>query len=262
MKRMFRLLPLVFCITVGAPFAVCDSALFSSSPSNSGDGSHPLSASALFSLLGNELTIQLTNSSPAGKQLIGGEVLTGLYFSSQSLNLTPLRTVNRPGFSSIWRAAGLDCPGGCDPGNSWQFQSFNFQSFNSGQNEANSGHNEAGISAVGSFQPSNFGGAASEFDGADHSILPGGGSLDATTQAPYAGNPMTFTLAVPATFSMAYVDPVAPVWYTYDPPSPFQAEAPEPGTWLLIAGALAGLGAMKLAGGVRRNARRPGGNVC
>jgi hypothetical protein len=68
--------------------------------------------------------------------------------------------------------------------------------------------------------------------------------------APFDGKLMTSTVTVPDTFSMAYIDHLALTGntYTYDPVSPFQDEAPEPATWLLIAGALACLGAGRLSG--------------
>jgi hypothetical protein len=239
MKAVLRPFLLIFLITVGAPFAAGNSTLFVTTPSNSTGGPQPLSASASFSLLGNQLTIRLTNSSTVTPETtVDSEVLTGLYFSTQSLNLTPVSAVT----SDVdGRSGNTLCPGGCDTGTSWQFQSFN------------SIQNGAGISAVGTdgLQQSNFGGGT-----AVYGILPTDAPLGSLGLGSYALKMATFTLTVPDTFSLSYVDHVTFVWNTYDPVSPFQDEAPEPGSLFLVAGAVASLGARYCVSRIRQMNRQ------
>jgi hypothetical protein len=151
MKLLFRSLLFVLCITIGAPFAACNSTLFISAPSNPGGAVAPPPDSALFSLLGNP----------------------------------------------------------------------------------------------GSVQQGDLGEAAG-----DSGIIPDEDVPGPPIYTPFDSKMMTFTLTVPDTFSMAYIDHWALTGntYTYNPGSPFQDEAPEPATWVLIAGALACLGGRRLSG--------------
>ncbi len=74
--------------------------------SGPGDGSSDLAAEAIFCIMGNMLTVQLTNTS-ADETLITADVLTGVFFNiSGNPDLTPVSAVLADGSSVLFPRAG------------------------------------------------------------------------------------------------------------------------------------------------------------
>jgi len=246
-KAALHLLALVFGITVLAAAGYCNSAMFTSMAANPVNPNQPLSASALFSLTGNQLTIQVNNNSaPETQRYVDSDVLTGIYFSTEPLNLTP-QSATAP---QLVNAAGTTvCAASCDTRDGWAYQSLTLPEFGLFN----------GISAVQSpvYIFSNFIEAGKPLGRTNYGIVPGtypdagGTNLDT---GPYSLGSATFVLNVPNSFMLTTIDRVVFTWGTaadqpwgagyYDTSYDILGN-PEPSTWILTATAAAGLLARK-----------------
>src|SRR5689334_16937589 len=92
MKFSRHVLAAVSILTIGTSPAICSTAVFSSLAPNPSNPSQPLAASAIFSLTGNQLTIELKNTAGINSQkYVDTDVLTGVFFGTDPQNLTPVR---------------------------------------------------------------------------------------------------------------------------------------------------------------------------
>lgn len=240
-KAPVQLLKLVLGITILAMPGYCDSALFTSMASNPANPYQPLSASALFSVTGSQLTIRVTNTSaPAAYSYLDSDVLTGVYFSSQALDLTPVSAIA----SQLVSASGITtCTSNCDAGSGWAYQSLTVPDYGLMN----------GISAVQTpvFLFSNFSTLPAKLGGTGYGIVPQSYPTaigTALNDGPYSLGSATFVLNVPSSFTLTSIDHIVLSWGTYAN-DPFGAgnwnyftaddETPEPSTWILTATAAA-----------------------
>jgi len=245
-------------ITILAQCAICNSLMFTASASNPDNGFQPLAASAMFSLTGNQLTIQVSNTAAnGGQRYVDSDVLTAVFFSSQPQSLTPV-AATAP--QTVDAAGNTLCAGACDVGSHWQYATLNSTPYGLMN----------GISAAlfGVFLQGNFTNIPAKLGGSGYGIVPvsyPGSSGTFLEDSPYDKGSTAFTLLVPQTFTLGNIDRVVFQWGTLfsDPAAeggffagPFQDEAPEPGTWVLIPGALAMLAARKKLSRVAARLRR------
>ena len=234
------MLTVVAGFTIGASPAFCSTAIFSSIADNPANLYQPLSASAMFSLTGNQLTIEVHNSGSNSQKYVDTDVLTGVFFGTDAQNLTPVsatapKTVDATGASV--------CVVDCDTGVGWEFKALTTPEFGMMN----------GISAV-EWTPllfSNFAKAGDKLRGTSFGVVPNtypaNGSL--LTESPYALGSTTFTMITPDAFTLATIQRVVFLWGTsadniwaYGNGGFFvgaEDAAPEPGTWALASAALA-----------------------
>jgi hypothetical protein len=235
-----HLLASVTVLTLAAVPAMCSSALFTSVAPNPSNGSQPLDATALFSLTGNQLTIEVTNKATGNPQAyVDSDVLTGLYFSSAPVNLTP---ESATAARMVDPAGNNVCLANCDAGDGWEYRALG----------VGDGILTNGIFAVQTpkFLFSNFGATSTKLGGTGYAIVPGdysnahGSSL---ADPVYSAGSATFTMMVPNAFTLATIDHITFVWGT-SANDPFQSanltffdplDAPEPSTWILIPAGMA-----------------------
>jgi hypothetical protein len=234
------LLALVIGFTVLAVPGISNTAMFTSLAPNTANTGQPLDASALFSLTGNQLTIEVTNTaSGQTSNYVDADVLTGVFFSSQPLDLTPVSAVAD---KTVSADGSTQCAGLCDIGVGWEFRSLTVADLGMMN----------GISAVESpkFLFSNFTPNGDKLRGTGYGIVPDsyqnvGSTL---TDPTYTEGSATFTLNVPASFTLAQIDRVAFIWgtsandpFAFSTFSFFQADdaAPEPSSWVLVASFIA-----------------------
>jgi hypothetical protein len=227
-------------ITILAHSGMCNSAMFIATTSNPDNGFQPLAASAMFSLTGNQLTIQVSNTAAnGGQRYVDTDVLTAVFFSSQPEHLTPVAATAA---QTVDPAGNTVCSGACDVGSGWQYATLHSTPYGLMN----------GISAApfGVFLQGNFNNIPAPLGGTGYGILPTTYAASHGTileDLPYDRGSTTFTLLVPHTFSLASIDRVVFQWGTlFNDPSAqggffvgaFQEEAPEPTTWTLIPCAL------------------------
>ena len=134
--------------------------------SGTGPGSVPVTASATFDIVGNNLTITLTNTSPSNSgQDVPGSTLSGLFWDfTGNPTLTPL-SATIPAASSIIQS-GLCVPGPCagvtNVAGEWGYQATSFPG-GADRGIASSGYLTTGLAGnIGNF---NGGAAGTDLDG-------------------------------------------------------------------------------------------------
>ena len=164
---------------------------------NSGN---PYSADVLFSLVGNTLTITLSNTvdvSMATGQWVPTDVLTGIFFDSTSLNLSPTS-------ATAATVTGDTCTANCNVGSNWEFLN--------GLNQYGAAN---GISSTGLniFSFGNFASPMMALDGIGWGIVPVGFPGAQSVNGGVSGNPfevgsVVFTLSAPAGFDPTTINAV------------------------------------------------------
>jgi hypothetical protein len=225
--------------------------MFTSNMPNPVNPQQPLSATALFSLTGNQLTITVNNTAgPDTQRFVDAEVLTGIYFSPQPLNNTTTPQVVNAATATV-------CAAACDSADGWEYSALtvpNYGLFN-------------GISAVQYpvFLSTSFVTIGRPVGGKDYGVVsnPDTGTIaDRWNEGPYSMGSATFVLNVPNSFALNTIDRVVFAWATSDQSWSNGANglypsdaAPEPSSLLLTAAAASSLFARKFIRGAKR--RRP-----
>jgi hypothetical protein len=201
----------------------------------------PLSASALFTLNGNQLTIQVNNTAaPETQRYVDTDVLTGIYFGAQPFDLTP-QSATSP---KLVDASGATvCAGSCDVGAGWEYHALTLPDYGLLN----------GLSAVQSpvFLFGNFAVSGRPLGSTSYGIVSQTYPDNSGTQlneSPYSVGSATFVLNVPSSFTLTTIDRIVFAWGT-SPNDPWgdarysyfgdAGVAPEPSTWLLAAAAVA-----------------------
>ena len=112
------LIPSLFAIATAIPMGAAATAITFTS-SGTGPGSVPVSASAIFDITGNILTVTLSNTSPSnGGQDVPGSTLSGLYWDfTGNPTLTPVSATVASGSSIVGDTCNLvSCVGVTDVG--------------------------------------------------------------------------------------------------------------------------------------------------
>jgi hypothetical protein len=233
-----RLLRLVVILTFAALPGMCNSALFISMEPNPSTPDQPLGATAIFALMGNQLTIQLNNTSGITTKYVDSDVLTGIYFSTPAANLAPQSAVAP---KTVDPAGNSVCVENCDVGSGWEY----------GTLSGADGSLMNGIMAVQapkflftsySATGGKLGGTGYGVVSQDYSNVHGSSLVDPV----YSAGSATFTMIVPSSFTLATIDHITFVWGS-SPDNPFSGpflsfdpvDAPEPSTWILTPLAMA-----------------------
>jgi hypothetical protein len=195
----------------------------------SGSSGH-LSASALFNLSGNTLTVTLTNTSTADV-LVPSDVLTGVFF-----NTTHTLT---PGVASL-NGSAVFYGSTSDPSNGWGYAS------GVSAHGKNSAISASG--AVSGLGHSNFNGTHNSLGGLDFGILSAGdntatGNTGVTGHGPLIKNSVQFTFTAAAGFSLRelgdsvvfqYGTTLCEPHFCAPDPTPFVAAVPAPASIVLL----------------------------
>jgi hypothetical protein len=232
-----------------AATGMCNTAMFTSMAPNPSTPYQPLAATALFSLTGNQLTLQVTNDAMGGsKKYFDTDVLTGVFFSTQPLNLSPQSAIAERTVDALGNPV---CVAGCDVGANWEYGSLASPEFGLMN----------GISTIQlpKFVLGNFSATGTQLGDAGYGLLPrtyNPSNGSALADPVYAQNSATFAFTVPSSFTLASIDHIAFVWGTsadeifangsflgWDVGT--TDEAPEPSTCVLSAAAVALLLAKK-----------------
>jgi len=192
-------------------------------------------ATADFSLSGTTLTITLSSVGDAAR--VPTDILTGLYFSANDENLTPISADLASGSTLLNPVAGQSI------GGNWQFAAGK-----SGQGLPNNASAGIVTTGLGVFGPTgNFGTPAQTLGGFDYGIVNGiaGDANNPVKGATLINNSIVFTLTVPGDFDVASITDVGFQWGTSlseNPPS----EVPDGGSTVTLLGvALVGLGCVR-----------------
>jgi len=242
MKLPLYMLTVVAGFTIGASPVFCSTAIFSSITDNPANHYQPLSASAMFSLTGNQLTIEVHNSAGANSHnYVDTDVLTGVFFGTDAQNLTPVSATAPKTVDATGTAV---CVVDCDTGTGWEYKALTTPEFGMMN----------GISALEwtPFLFSNFASVGAKLRGTSFGVVPNtypGDNGSLLTESPYAVGSTTFTAITPDSFTLATIHRVAFLWGTsadnvwaYGDGAFFvgaEDVAPEPGTWALASAALA-----------------------
>src|SRR5258707_1625181 len=190
------------------------------------------SASATFGLTGSTLTISLSSVGDAAS--VPTDILTGVYFTANDENLTPISAVLGAGSVILNPVAGESI------GGNWQF---------AGGKSGLPNNATAGIvtTGLGVFGPTgNFGTPAQQLDGFGYGIVNGidSGANNPVKAATLGNNKIIFTLTVPSDFNFASITDVGFQWGTSldeNPPT-----VPDGGSTMALLGvALAGLACVR-----------------
>jgi hypothetical protein len=193
----------------------------------------PQQASATFGLSGTTLTVTLTSLGDAAA--VPTDILTGVFFSANDENLTPVSAVLGAGSSILNPVAGESI------GGNWQYASGK-----SGLGLPNNA--DAGIvtTGLGIFGPDgNFGTPAQTLDGFGYGIVNGisASANDPVKDATLINNSIKFTLTVPSDFLLSSITDVGFQWGTSLSENP---SVPDGGSTMALLGfALAGLGVFR-----------------
>ncbi len=205
----------------------------------------------MFSLTGNQLTIELTNTAaPTSRKYVDTDVLTGVFFSAEPQDMAPQSAVA----PKVVDAAGTPrCLVDCDTGAGWEFNALTTPQFGMMN----------GISAVEMqlYLYSNFSsGKQEKLGGTSFGVVPNtypdskGSLLDGSG---YAVGSTTFTVIAPDSFTLATLNRIAFMWGTsadnmwaYGGEGFFvgtEDETPEPASWILSGAALVLVGLARRA---------------
>jgi hypothetical protein len=198
----------------------------------------------MFSLTGNQLTIELKNTAGANSQkYVDTDVLTGVFFGTDPQDLKP---VSATAPHTVDTAGNPLCVVDCDTGTGWEYKSLTTPQFGF--------MNGLTVTVSPVFLFSNFSTTSTKLHQTSNGVVPNtypdpSGTL--LNESNYAVGSTIFTMVTPDAFTLATIQRIAFMWGTsadnvwaYGEGSLFfglQDEAPEPATWGLIGAALAAL---------------------